>query len=253
MNLVQLRKKNDPIVRNAEKDVDDEGFSPMNPPDPYRPPGSNQAIPYAEMHPLLREYRDDHDALTVEIDAFEAMLTKIKADGVQRETETALSRFFRCLDESLFPHNRREERRLFPLLAQRLVERGECNKTSPPTTAVDLLEDEHDEFLQLAALVFNFFGMASRLRDAESRSLVLATAVQQAEVLVESLRLHIFREDQIVFSLAQKYLSAAELDAIHAMDASHARDGHASDDHDHDHGHRPGHDHGHKHDDHVEA
>lgn len=242
--LMKLRRKDDPIVRNVEKGHEDEGLSPMAPPAPYAPPGKGTSIAYEAMHPFLRELRDEHRTLTPEIDAFEAALGRIKTRGIERDTDPALARFFRCLDETLFPHNRWEERWLFPLLAERLVEVGECNKSPPHRTAVDLLVDEHDEFLQLAALVFNFFALAGRLRDAEARATVLNTAVQQAEALIEALKLHIFREDEIVFSLAHQHLTAAELDQLVARSAPF-REPEPGHEHDHEHAHEHDHDHDH--------
>ncbi|NIT60223.1 MAG: hypothetical protein GWN00_29655 [Aliifodinibius sp.] len=53
--------------------------------------------------------------------------------------------------------------------------------------------------------------MASRLPDASSRTLVLDAALEQGKTIVELLRLHIFREDNVVFPLAVKYLSNDEL------------------------------------------
>ena len=216
MTLVKLRKKDDPLERDVEKEIDDGGLSPLSPPDAYAPPGSDQAVSYEKMHPVLRELRDEHAAMVLELDAFEALLSQVKADGVQRTTEAGLARFFRCLDESVFPHNRKEEKHVFPLLDRRLIESGEHTKSDPPTTGIELIEGEHDEFLQLAAVVFNFLGLAGRLPDPESRTIVLGTAVQQAELLVEGLRLHIFREEHVIFSLAHKYITSEEFDRMQA-------------------------------------
>lgn len=227
--LVKLRNKHDPIVRHVEKEQEDDGLSPMAPPGPYAPPGKGTSVPYEQLHTFLRDLRDEHRKLTPEIDAFEAALTKIRTRGIERDTDPALSRFFRCLDQTLFPHNRWEEQFLFPLLAERLVEAGECNKSPPHRTAVDLLLDEHDEFLQLASLVFNFFALAGRLRDADARTTMLGTAVQQAEVLVEALKLHIFREDEIVFSLAHQHMTREDLDGLLARSAPFREEEHHHD------------------------
>lgn len=213
-DLVKLRKKDDPIHRMVSKGDHDEGLSPMAPPDLYAPPGENQGVPYEDMHPVLQAYRDEHAAIVQELSAFEGALATILETGPNREVEAVLSSFFRAIDEKVLPHNREEERALFPLLAERLIERGEHSKGEARTTAIDVLSDDHLQIVQLSAVIFNFFAVASRLPDAVSRGIVLKAAVEQGQVLAELLRLHMFREDHVVFSLAHQYLSTEELDQM---------------------------------------
>ena len=213
-DLIKLRKKDDPIRRMVDKGDHDEGPSPMAPPDLYAPPGENQGVPYEDMHPFLQAFRDEHEAITEELSAFEGALAEILDSGPDREIEAVISSFFRTIDEKVIPHNRQEERELFPLLAKRLIENGEHSKGETPTTAIDVLTDDHLQLVQLSAVIFNFFAVASRLPDAKSRGIVFKAAVEQGQVLAELLRLHMFREDHVVFSLAHEYLSKEELDAM---------------------------------------
>ncbi len=76
------------------------------------------------------------------------------------------------------------------------------------------MEEEHLKGIQIAAVAFNLFGLASRLRDPDSRLLVLDAAVEQGKALVELYRLHIFREEKILFPLAQKHLTTEEMDKL---------------------------------------
>jgi len=213
-DLIRLRNKADPIRRNVEKGIEDEGTSPFAPPDLYAPPGADQGVPYDEMHPVLQALRDDHAAFVIELTHFEEALAKIRENGPDREVDAVFSQFFRAIDESVVPHNRLEERTLFPILAARLIERGEHSKGPEPTTAIDVLMDDHIQIVQLAAVIFNFFAVASRIPDERSRGVILTAAVEQGQVLAELLRLHMFREDHVLFSLAQKYLSTEELDGL---------------------------------------
>lgn len=214
MNLIKLRKKDDPIQREVDKGFDDDGMSPMAPPDAYDPPGESQGVPYEAMHPVMQAYRDEHDAFSKVLAEFRAALDKMKTDGLDHAADATIREFFRCLDEDVFPHNRREEKVLFPLLAERLLAAGEHSKGPTPTTAVDALEDDHDQILQLGALTFNLFGVASRLPDEKSRKMVFDAAVGQGIELAELLRLHIFREDHVVFSLAHQHITTAEFDRM---------------------------------------
>jgi len=216
MTLVKLHKKGDPIQRNAEKEIEDEGLSPMAPPDAYSPPGAGQDVPYEEMHKFLQGFRDEHTSVRATVDAFEEALIKIKETGITREVNATFQAFFRAMDEEVFPHNRREETELFPLLRKRLIENGEHSKGAEPTTACDVLMDDHIQLVQLAAISLNFFALASRLPDERSKLLVFDAALEQANTLLELLRLHMFREDNVVFSLAHKYITAEEFDGLSA-------------------------------------
>src|SRR3989344_3007642 len=84
---------------------------------------------------------------------------------------------------------------------------------------VDFMEDEHAKAMQLAAVVLNFLGLAFRLPDERSRLIVLDAALEQGKNLVELLRLHVFREDNIVFSLAHRLISRAEFDEMQSRAA----------------------------------
>ncbi len=185
----------------------------MDPPDAYAPPGG-ETVAYADMHPVLQHLMDDHESFIAVLDAFETVLLQIREGGLTKEAHQALSGFFRKLDEEVVRHNLKEEKILFPLLQKRLMESGAHGGGAVPTTAVDMLEDDHCRFIQLAAVSFNFFGLAGRLPDASSSALTLDAALEQGKILVELLRLHIFRENNVVFPAAQEHISGTELDIM---------------------------------------
>lgn len=208
INLKDLNKI-DPLKRIVEKDTGQEELSPMEPPEAYKPPNMD-AIAYEKMHPFLQKLIDEHKVCLKELDAFEEVLIKIQEGGISKELNEKLSMFFNFLDNNIVSHNLKEEKILFPLLNERLIENGEHSSNSVPKTAVDMLEDDHIKLMQLAAITFNFMGLSGRLPDIASRALVLDAAVEQGKALVELLKLHIFREDNIVFSLAQKFIKKEE-------------------------------------------
>ena len=224
MDLVQITKKNsekppkERICRDVDKGDHEEGKSPFDPPDAYTPGGDDQAVAYDLMHPLLQRLRDEHVACLTELSAFEGSLEKLEA-SLAEESETAFSdagfaRFFDYMNREMVEHNRCEEKTLFPLLAQRLIESGEYSQGPKAITAVDVLEAEHLNFQQLVAVAFNFFELAKRLPDPAGRRFVRKTAIEQGKALVAQLRLHIFREDTVYFSLAHKLISNVEFDAL---------------------------------------
>jgi hemerythrin-like domain-containing protein len=210
MNNIFTDNNTDYIRRIVDKDTNgQQEFSPMDPPDAYKPP-SIQPLPYEQLSLFLRHLTDEHKTILAELEKFEEALIEIRKEGITKERNTRLGNFFQFLDETIVMHNLKEERVLFPLLHDRLIDKGEKSTAAIPETAVDMLENDHIKIMQLTTLSFSLMGMASRLTDIPSRAVLVDTAVEQGKSLVELIRLHIFREDNVVFSLAMKYLSADE-------------------------------------------
>ena len=214
---METRKANDPcdpVTCKVEKGDHEEEMSPYSAPEPYFPPGQLQAIAYEDLHPYLQGLQDEHGELKVEIEAFEATLDAIVKEGPSEVHDHGLRRFFHYIETTLIPHNRKEEKALFPLLRQRLIAVGEHSPSTTKVTAVEVLNDDHLEFLQLAAVMTNFFRIAPTLADSGAQQQVLGAAIHQGRKLIESLKLHIFREDEVVFILAASLVTAAEFDAM---------------------------------------
>lgn len=203
---------NDPLKRYVEKESGEE-LSPMDPPNAFQPP-SMDAIPYEKLHPLLQLLINEHKVGLKQIENFEITLQKLQQGESISEIETGLRDFFSFFDNKIVVHNLKEEKVLFPAINKKLIEKGEHSNAKFPKTAIDLMEDDHSKFLQTAAVCFNFLGLAVRLPDNTSRMLVLDAAIEQGKSLIEILRLHIFREDNIIFTLAQNYLDEDELNAL---------------------------------------
>jgi hemerythrin-like domain-containing protein len=211
--MIELKVINnaDPLKRTAEKQNIEEEYSPMNPPDAFAPPNLEK-VDYKDMHPFLQELMDEHKIATERLKEFEETLLNMQKTGIDRRAFTQLGDFFEFFDHSITKHNQKEEKTVFPFLDRKLKEIGEHSNGLDKVTAVDMMEDDHIKALQLAAVVFNFFGIAMNLPDPQSRLIVLDAAIEQGKALIELLRLHIFREDNIVFALANRHLSITELD-----------------------------------------
>ncbi len=215
MEELDLRNANkiDPLKRMVERQTDQEEFSPMDPPDAYAPPAAED-IPFEDLHPFLKSLMEEHKDFIKELDLFEEVLVRIKEDGMKAEFNKPLGSFFQFLDTRLVKHNLKEEKLLFPELHRLLLESGQHSKGPEATTAIDMLEDDHVKLMQLSAVTFNFFGLAGRLPNPESRAIVLDAALEQGKGLVEMLKLHIFREDNVVFLQAQKEVPKEIFDAM---------------------------------------
>lgn len=207
----------DPVEKQPERGFDhEEGASPMDPPDAYAPPALDR-VTSEELHPFLRGLGEDHASFLVEIQTVEDAIHSVKDIGFTENVYRALVHFLGVLDQDFVPHSRREEMALFPLLAERLLESGEHSKGSAPTTAVNLMLDEHLKANRAAAVILNFIEIATRLPDEKSRLIMVGAALREALNLVELLRLHIFREDNVVFASAHRLISTAELDEMHSV------------------------------------
>ena len=110
-------KKTDPLKVNAEKGMEGEENSPMDPPDAYGG-AVIEDVPYEALHPLLQHYMDDHVKAVEMIERFDKALAKFKEQQYRMDEETngEFHDFFEYYDEHLLDHNRREERQLFPTL-----------------------------------------------------------------------------------------------------------------------------------------
>jgi hemerythrin-like domain-containing protein len=210
-----ILKEEDPIIRNAEKGEIDE-LSPMDPPDGFdekRTVGLN----YSLLHPILKELCNEHKEVMVKCDAFEEAIIAFKDGGfyITKEINDAFNAFFVAFDEEILPHHKKEEQTLFPILRKKLLESGEHSTGEQPHTPVDLMEEEHIKLVQLTTLTFNLLGLAMRLKDPEDIAMTFDLAYNNGKELAELVKLHIFREDNTIFPLAQELLTEKELNSLH--------------------------------------
>ncbi len=211
LDLKNLNKQ-DPLKRMVERQNETEEFSPMDPPDAFQPPALDE-VKYEDMHPLIQSLMADHKDCNAAISEFENILTSLRADGFSKATLEGINDFFSFFDDFIIEHNRKEDKTLFADLNAILHEKEEFS-TGTEKTVVDLMEDDHLKMLQLAAISFNLFGLITRIPDQGSAMVILDLAVEQTKVLIEMLKLHIFREDNVVFPIANNYLSKEILDGM---------------------------------------
>lgn len=201
-------------LTNIEPEVeinDGGGASPYSPPEAYNPPKIDEQIPYEDLHPLLQKFTDDHKDYDSVLTDFEETLVMIESGKVDKEVNERLLKFYTFFDEEVRPHNIEEEKTIFPVISRIMNETGDHSKSGDFFNAIDVLEDEHTRALQLSSVTFNLFALFSRIPDERSRIIILDAAVVQAKELVELLKVHIYREDTIIFNYAQNKLSTEEL------------------------------------------
>lgn len=234
VNTFRQKEVENRDVQNRELQEFENGPNPMNMDGPnadnYTPPSTIDPVPYEEMPEILQEFMDDHEECLEEIDSFEEALIQFKKNKwvMDEKINKAFSRFFTFMDNSVLAHNRDEEEKLFPLLKKRLLESGEHSQQEnkyisdeEPRNAVEVMEDEHVKFIQFSTLIFNFLGLAHRLPDLRSQSIVSDLAFEQGVQLIESLRLHIQRENRTLFPLACSLISDEEFEDMAKPKVAH--------------------------------
>ncbi len=128
-----------------------------------------------------------------------ARLAAVEAD-LARSTDRNLASFATYLEAEVMHHFELEEQALFPLLGNHL----------PPTHGpLAIMNAEHVEFRQLLQ------GLSAAV---QAGALVAQRA--QAADLIALLRGHIAKEDQVLFPMAERLLSAEELGEVERRAAS---------------------------------
>ncbi|VAW12256.1 hypothetical protein MNBD_BACTEROID03-2568 [hydrothermal vent metagenome] len=211
IDLKNLNKQ-DPLKRMVERQNKTEEFSPMDPPDAFQPPALDE-VKYEDMHPIIQSLMDEHKECNKVINTFENTLNLLQTSGFSKNTFEEINDFFSFFDDVIIEHNRKEDNTIFADLNTILHEKEEFS-TGAKKTVVDLMEDDHIKMLQLAAISFNLFGLVTRIPDQNSGMVILDLAIEQSKALIEMLKLHIFREDNVVFPMANNYLPIKSLDAM---------------------------------------
>lgn len=214
--MTDLKKYNeqDPLKRMVEKNSVGPEMSPMDPPEI----SDNTVLPtnYEEYHGCLKQLIYEHKEFTSRLEEFEKAILFFKENGLQQQEEikNSINNFFSYIDNTILLHNKKEEKYLFYRLSQVLNEKEIFSGSGSSNTVVDIMEDDHSKLIQLSALAFNLLGLATRLPDPNSRLIVLDLAIEQSLAMIELLKLHIYREDHIVFDLANEHLTKDELDQL---------------------------------------
>ena len=216
--MIDLKQTNqvDPLTRNVEHGLDEmKGSTPFDPPSVYDE-DKKGTVNFDAMPEALKELVEDHKVAIKKIEEFENALVQYKTTGyvLTKEINATFSDFFKYYDSNLLLHNEKEDKVLFPLLNEKLMATGEHSTGENPKTAIDVMEDDHVKFIQLGTLSFNLFGLATRIKDPQSRMFICDTAYDTSREFTELLRLHIYREDYTLFPLAQKLISEEEFAVI---------------------------------------
>ena len=218
MDLKELNKQ-DKLKKQQSVSVSDMGsdLSPMDPPDTYNPP-SRCEVDLNTVHPAIKLLFEEHEELTRYLESFQKTLNGIaKERSFTPKLASEVKEFIHFFEREFHLHNKKEEQLLFRLIDQRLIEKGECGidqMTGKPFTGIKVLEDDHLEAVKLATKLFYSFELLMSVNHPQSRSIILSQFLNSGHQLIELVKLHIFREDNIIFGQAVELLSDSEFDQV---------------------------------------
>ncbi|GIV27240.1 MAG: hypothetical protein KatS3mg027_1054 [Bacteroidia bacterium] len=209
----------DKIKRIVEKSAQDEGMSPMSPPDYFNAPSKIEEIPYDQLPSPIKKLVDEHKVAIEQLEKFQNALVEFKESGFKYTPELSktFKEFFEFFDNELIPHHQKEDKFLFPVLEKYLLKSGEHSKymsNNQYETSVDVMEDDHLKMLQVGALIFNLLGIYVRIPDTVSRNLIADFVFNKGMELIDLLRVHIYQEENILFPQSVKFLSEEEFATI---------------------------------------
>ena len=204
----------DYIERQREHGLQQQGLSPME------PPTLDQIIALKKIPEkkcrMIERFNKDHHELLVLIKDLEGKLESInRTKQINPQAARSIANFLEFMTNDFVDHNEEEERYLFPLLEPELLKHNESNTTFGETeTPVALLEAEHVQLMQLTAILDTLAHLLTKIKDDESYQIVLNQFLIQAKTTLHILKLHIEKEDKVIFIMAYNYINQDELDRL---------------------------------------
>ncbi len=213
------QQSSDKIKRIMEKSVEDDGISPMSPPDYFQPPSKIEEVPYDKLPSPIRKLVEEHKQAIQHLEKFQNALVQFKESGFKYtpELSATFKEFFNFFDNQLIPHHQKEDKFLFPLLEKYLLKSGEHSKymnNHQYETSIDVMEDDHLKMLQVGSLIFNLLGIYVRIPDNVSRNLIADIVFNKGMEFIDLLRVHIYQEENILFPQSVKFLTKEEFASV---------------------------------------
>ena len=136
--MLDLKKYNeqDPLKRLVEKNSGGPELSPMEPPEIAD--SSVRPENFDNYHNCLKQLIDEHQDFSEKLSEFEKAIIFFKENGLQKQDKIkdTINNFFAFLDNKVLPHNRQEEKILFPLLNERLIKKEQYVKHQLPDPVI---------------------------------------------------------------------------------------------------------------------
>jgi len=143
------------------------------------------------MNSLLEIFYDDHEHALAQLDLLHKHLEFVRKGGELEEVKLNFISFSKFLGVALDIHFVQEEEALFPFLTEKIGPQG----------PVMVMEHEHDELRNSLQML-----KQELMKEASDKEIVIGAA----STILQVLREHIHKENQVLFPLAERMLTEEE-------------------------------------------
>ncbi|GBF11241.1 hemerythrin domain-containing protein [Tepidibacillus sp. HK-1] len=143
------------------------------------------------MNSLLQLFYEDHEHALMQLDQLHVHLEELRKGAEIERVKLQLIGFTKFLEVALDIHFVQEEQALFPLMAEKIG----------PNGPIMVMEREHDDLRNAQKALKKELMKEIPAKDA---------ALKHAGLILQVLREHIHKENQILFPLSERILSLDE-------------------------------------------
>jgi len=158
----------------------------------------------------IKELMDCHQAVLKQLDALEKTGTELENGANPESKEKELKEFLEFTDTSLALHTRDEEQALFPLLEPKIC--GHACGAHGAITPVEVMMANHKDVHAAFAVIRELMKLSKEgnLEPKEASTEIAS----QIRFIVDTMRDHIWKEDNVLYRIAKEELSKEDLGRI---------------------------------------
>jgi hemerythrin-like domain-containing protein len=155
-----------------------------------------------------------HDQIIARLSIFSRSLQAIEKHGLVGfvSEKEDMKVMFDFIDTSILPHERDEEDLLFPKLLPKLETK--LSRHGAGDTPIDAIRKEHRMVAEVAARVKELAPLIERDFQSAEVSILLKEFLDKGRWLIQAYQRHIWKENNVLFPLAEQFLTAEEKQEI---------------------------------------
>lgn len=155
-----------------------------------------------------------HDQIMARLSVFSRSLRAIEKHGLVGfvSEKEDMKVMFDFIDTSIFPHERDEEEPLFPKLLPKL--KTKLSRHGTGDTPIDVITKEHRMVAEVATRVRGLAPLIERDIHSVEASILLKEFLNKGRWLIQAYQRHTWRENNVLFPLAEQFLTAEEKQEI---------------------------------------
>lgn len=158
----------------------------------------------------IEELMECHQHVLKQLEALERAGKEVSEKGLSDEARSIYSKFFDFANTSLALHTRDEEQALFPLLTPRICAHA-CGAHGG-VTPVEVMMSNHKDVHAAIDVIRTLLELAKKSEDREK--LFASEIAVKTGFIVETMRDHIWKEDNVLYAIARQAMPAEELTEV---------------------------------------